>query len=624
MVNIPTESGFVIVGAASGQIFASQVGSIGLVGSFGGMALGTPVIVISGAMAGAAVQGLIDDIESGDVTVLGITTVGSAIGAGFAAGVGNVGVGVAGTAFGIGMGTMALTGGVFALGVYQLIKMFANHGQAESFDCLFERMETQVAEQEFYIQALLELDPVLRELTWYQKFSELDTDQELKAMKKMLNLDSLVDSTQAYEWQTIEKQQDLKKLATQLEKQLKNYPVKSIYSSLQSEKESLIKIDLPEFIWQATELRHFENPSILSLTISKDSHFLYSANANGTVYQWDLKCRQHSLTYISGGEEILAVTISPDRQKLFAAGLERFITAWHTQSRTIATGFRSLNLADNGSHKGIINCLACSPDGKILASGGSDGVIKIWDAVKNTWQRNLNGHHGSVKAIAFSLDGQKIISGGEDCTIRLWQIDDWKNSLILGEHPAIITALALTNNGQFLVSSSLDGTVKIWELDNQSCLTSFQAHNGNLFGMAVNPVTNMIATATVKEVRLWDWQTQQCTESLTGCSPLIFSPDGQVLITVNPSPRKGLKIWQFQSKSDTDTTNCEVSFDVFAPWWEVLKVSPDADRQTVKVAYYALAKQFHPDQNSGHQQDQLIATMQQINHAYDQFRRQQP
>ena len=173
------------------------------------------------------------------------------------------------------------------------------------------------------------------------------------------------------------------------------------------------------------------------------------------------------------------------------------------------------------------------------------------------------------------------------------------------------------------MSASLDGTVKIWDLDQQSCLKSFQAHNGNLLGMAVNPVTNIIATATTKEVRLWDWQTQQCTQSLKGCSPLIFSPDGQCLITVNPSPGKGLRIWQLQLKSDNNNANTEVYFDVFAPWWEVLNVSPDADRQTVKAAYYALARQFHPDQNGGHQQDQLVVTMQQINHAYDQFQRQQ-
>ncbi|MEB3160879.1 MAG: DnaJ domain-containing protein [Synechocystis sp.] len=621
MIDLSSESGFVIVGAASGQIFASQVGGIGLVGSFGGLAIGTPVIVISGALAGAAVQGIIEGIKAGDVTVLGVTTVGSVLGAGFAASVGNVGVGVAGTAFGIGIGTMTVAGGIFAIGAYQLVKKFIKKGQAESFDSVLSRLEDNLSVQEFYLQALLDLDPVLQELTWYQKFSDLDTDQELQAMKQQLGLDS----SQGEEWQLIDKPEALQTIIDQLTNQFKDCQPETIYSSSSSaEKASLITIDLPELAWQAIELRHFENPPILSLVISQDNRTLYTSHQNGTVYQWDLEKHRHSLTYISSGEEILAVAISPDRQKLFAAGFEPFITAWNTDSQTISMGFRSLSLKSNRSHEGIIHCLACSPDGGILASGGSDGVIKLWDALKNTWKRNLNGHQGCIRAIAFRFDGQTIISGGEDCTIRLWQVNDWQKSLILGEHPTKIIALSLNSTGQFLVSASLDGTVKIWDLDQQCCLTVFQAHNGNLLGMAVNPITNLIATATAKEVRLWDWQTQRCSQSLAGSFPLGFSPDGQRLITVNTPGRKGVKIWQLQPRETRNGHHRDVSFDAFSPWWDVFNVSPNADRQSVKAAYYALAKQFHPDQSDHYQgQDQRITIMQQINRAYEQFRQGQ-
>jgi hypothetical protein len=58
MINLKTDQGFVVVGAATGQVIASQIGGVGVVGSFGGMALGTPVIVVGGAIAGAAIQGI--------------------------------------------------------------------------------------------------------------------------------------------------------------------------------------------------------------------------------------------------------------------------------------------------------------------------------------------------------------------------------------------------------------------------------------------------------------------------------------------------------------------------------------------------------------------------------------
>jgi hypothetical protein len=155
----------------------------------------------------------LEGIETGDVKVLGVTTVGSVLGAGCAATVGNVGVGIAGTAFGIGMGTMAITGGLFALGAYQLIKMFAKSGQVESYDQVFSRMETQISENEFYIQALLELDPVLQELTWYGKFANLDADYELQQFKKILELEQ---NQGDYPWQNISDDEELKKLKLEL------------------------------------------------------------------------------------------------------------------------------------------------------------------------------------------------------------------------------------------------------------------------------------------------------------------------------------------------------------------------------------------------------------------------
>jgi hypothetical protein len=64
-------------------------------------------------------------------------------------------------------------------------------------------LHSAVSEQEFNIQALLELDPVLQELTWHQKFSALDIDAELAALKQRLNLNAALDDQPVYEWQNI-------------------------------------------------------------------------------------------------------------------------------------------------------------------------------------------------------------------------------------------------------------------------------------------------------------------------------------------------------------------------------------------------------------------------------------
>jgi WD40 repeat protein len=620
MINLKTDQGFVVVGAATGQVIASQIGSVGVVGGFGGMALGTPVIVVGGAIAGAAIQGIVEGIETGDVKILGVTTLGSVLGAGFSAAVGKVGVGVAGSAFGVGMGTMAATGGLFALGVYQLIKMFTKQESKESIDQVFSRIEDKISGQEFYNQAMMELDPVLGEINWMQRMNDLEIEEELKILKANLQNNLLENSIKDYQWQPLDNEEELENLKEQLTTYLQNEhcSTKTLYDSNDSQQEqgNIILINTPNFVWEPRDLTHFESHPVSALAIAPNNQYLFSGDSKGIVNLWDLNTHKLLFSFIGNREEIQAIVVSPDGKKLLAAGFDRRISAWQIERKSIFSGFYSPN--SRYSHEGVIYALTLSPDGQIVASGGSDHKIKIWRGITGKWEQTLNGHTDSIFALVFSTDGKMLVSGSADKTIRLWHFSNDQEPEILQGHEQRITGLEITNNNQYLISGSLDGIIHIWDLVTKTIVKRIKAHSQGILSLTINNISQILATANYQEIKLWDLETGELLQTLAGCHPIKFSEDGKILVTGNPDQKKVLTIWRYNVGKFKPEQDNNFAFDFSHNWWDILGVSPNADPQEIKLAYYYLAKQFHPDQNNC---QEAVKSMQVINHAYNQFRR---
>ena len=75
-------------------------------------------------------------------------------------------------------------------------------------------------------------------------------------------------------------------------------------------------------------------------------------------------------------------------------------------------------------HRGEVDSVAYSPDGKTLASGCKDTFLKLWDARTGKLLRTLTGHTGRVESLAFSPDGKTVATGGGggDTSVKLWDL----------------------------------------------------------------------------------------------------------------------------------------------------------------------------------------------------------
>jgi tRNA A-37 threonylcarbamoyl transferase component Bud32 len=115
-------------------------------------------------------------------------------------------------------------------------------------------------------------------------------------------------------------------------------------------------------------------------------------------------------------------------------------------------------------HRGPVKALTYSPNGRLLASGGADGVIKLWDVATGKDQGTLEGHKGAVESLAFSPDGKTLASASADGTVRLWGVVSGKEKASLPGHPRGTGAVAFSPDGKTLAAGEFDGTVRLWDL----------------------------------------------------------------------------------------------------------------------------------------------------------------
>ena len=70
---------------------------------------------------------------------------------------------------------------------------------------------------------------------------------------------------------------------------------------------------------------------------------------------------------------------------------------------------------------GIVLSAAFSPDDRILASGGEDQVVRIWDIQWGEQRAELRGHNDSITSVTFSPDGTILASASKDRSVILWR-----------------------------------------------------------------------------------------------------------------------------------------------------------------------------------------------------------
>jgi WD40 repeat protein len=139
---------------------------------------------------------------------------------------------------------------------------------------------------------------------------------------------------------------------------------------------------------------------------------------------------------LSEAGEVLAIAFSPGKQTIVvslqlgnAMAVGVTVPAGRLEGRLEVFDWAKNHVATLYQGTGIATALAFSPDGKTLAAGSTDALLRFWEMPEGRPLGSLEWHLGTVQALAFSPDGQWLLSGGTDGFVRLWP---WKRLLADG------------------------------------------------------------------------------------------------------------------------------------------------------------------------------------------------
>ncbi len=225
--------------------------------------------------------------------------------------------------------------------------------------------------------------------------------------------------------------------------------------------------------------------------------------------------------------DVFKVAISPDDRLIAKGGSDGKITIWE-----LGTG---RNIYSIKAHDSYVASLVFTANSKKLISSSFDGSIKTWDLESGFCLQTLQ-LQAPVYRIALNQNSTILASGSNCGDILLWNLATGEISKRLVGHKLTVVDMSFQPQGQLLASSSFDTSIKIWNLDTEDCVNTLTGHTELVSSVNFNSLgTQVVSSGLDKSIKIWDVESGQCLQTIQKHKKtvidVLFSPNSQQIIS---------------------------------------------------------------------------------------------
>lgn len=233
-----------------------------------------------------------------------------------------------------------------------------------------------------------------------------------------------------------------------------------------------------------------------------------AATFDNTVVLWDAKTGEQLGTlehFITA--EVKAIAFSPDGKLLASSGTD-FWYIWDVEKREQIFKGKTLPYG-----------LAFSPDGKTLATANNDSTIELWDVATGNETRHIDVKNNVIESICYSSDGKLLVGGGYqslpqttglEASFKIWDVATGKEREVKAAPTTSLEAIALSPDGKVLASGSSEKKIRLWNLAAGQADQPLGDHASTVIDLAFSADASLLASTGLQEkVRFWDMTTRR-------------------------------------------------------------------------------------------------------------------